>query len=365
MSEEKVYTAIGLMSGTSLDGVDAALIKTDGRDHAKPLGFLTLPYEESLRKKIRACLGVRDREGRDVKEAERLLTFAHIDAVKRLLKETGRSVSDIDVIGFHGQTLFHNPAEKITLQIGDGALMAYKLGIDVIGDFRSADVAAGGQGAPFLPLYHRARATKLEKPLAVLNIGGVANVTWIGEGPDDILSFDTGPGNALMDDFIYERTGKPYDAGGALAAKGKVHEETLQGFLSHAYFVMPAPKSLDRNNWDISLLEYLGPEDALATLAAFTAESVAIARRFFPAEPACWLVSGGGRHNDFLMQKLGDALAAPVKPVEDLGWNGDALEAEGFAWLAVRSLLGLPLSLPGTTGVPQAATGGKRHVAGG
>jgi len=361
MAEAKVYTAIGLMSGTSLDGVDAAIIRTDGQGVAEPAAFLSAPYEQDLREKIRRCLGARDRDSGDVKEAERLITHCHIDVVRQMIMEAGRSVDEIDVIGFHGQTLFHGPKEKITVQIGDGKLMAREIGGDVVNDFRGRDVRAGGQGAPFLPLYHRARAAELEKPLAVLNIGGVANVTWIGEGADDILAFDTGPGNALMDDFMRLKTGKNFDEGGVLASQGQVHEETLRNFLSHAYFMMPVPKSLDRDMWGIDTLEYLDVNDGLATLGAFTLGAIKKAERHFTAKPKMWLVSGGGRHNDFLMKDLGGVLEAPVKLVEDVGWNGDALEAEGFAYLAVRSLLGLPLSLPGTTGAPEPLTGGVLH----
>lgn len=352
MGRRKIYRAVGLMSGTSLDGVDAALIETDGFDHIHPLGFVSLPYDDETRAKIYAVFMQKDRTARDVLEAERLLTLKHVEAVKAVLKGEGA-----DVVGFHGQTIFHDPAQKLTIQIGDGALLAKETGIDTVADFRSADVAAGGQGAPLLPLYHeaRVRAENLPLPLAVLNIGGVANVTYI---KDKILAFDTGPGGALMDDFMFSRTGERFDADGALARAGKPDKGIIDTWMATTFFTKPLPKSLDRNHWSIDAVKNLSTEDGLATLGAFTVEAVKAAAKMLPEKPRQWLVTGGGRHNQFLMDQLQFGLFAPVKPVEDFGWNGDALEAEGFAWLAVRSLLGEPLSIPETTGVPKPLTGG-------
>ncbi|GJL84996.1 MAG: anhydro-N-acetylmuramic acid kinase [Micavibrio sp.] len=351
MTARKVYTAIGLMSGTSLDGVDAAVIKTDGVD-AQALEFVSVAYEEGLRDKLRACLGRYDRDAADMQEAARAMTQVHIEAVGRLEQAGGA-----DVIGFHGQTTLHNPKESVTVQIGDAALLAHETGIDVVSDFRSADVAAGGQGAPFLPLYHQARAADMEKPVAIVNIGGVANVTWIGEGAEDIVAFDTGPGNALLDDFVRGRTGQDFDEGGALADSGHSVDYLLEKWYAHPYFKQKPPKSLDRNAWDVGDLSDLNDADGAATLSVFTAETIIAALDHMPQKPQAWYVTGGGRKNKMIMQYLKTHLKN-VAPVEDLGWNGDALEAEGFAYLAVRSLLGLPLSVPGTTGVPAPLTGG-------
>lgn len=363
MEKGKVYTAIGLMSGTSLDGVDAALIRTDGRDFAEPAAFFTLPYDPELRERLRACLGRREDETGYVVRVEHDMTQVHAACVDWLLSRAGMAPAEIDVVGFHGQTVFHDPAHGFTWQIGNGALLARKTGIDVVGDFRSADVGAGGEGAPLLPLYHRARVAGLEKPVAVLNIGGVANVTWLGAGADDILAFDTGPGNALLDDWVKRRFGRDFDENGMIARQGRADEAALAAWLSHPYFARHPPKSLDRDAWDLSALENLGPADGAATLAAFTVRAAAKARDHLPAPPRAWYVTGGGRRNAFLMEELQKALAVPVAPVDDLGWNGDSLEAEGFAYLAVRSLLGLPLSLPGTTGVKAPQTGGVLHRA--
>jgi anhydro-N-acetylmuramic acid kinase len=342
------------MSGTSLDGVDAAFIETDGVDFVRPHGFFHVPYEPGEKAKIRSCLGRAERNA----DVEAMITTRHVEAVKALCAQEKMEPGDIEVIGFHGQTVYHNPGKKITVQIGDATGMARDLGVQVVADFRSADVQAGGQGAPLLPLYHRARVKvdNLQLPVAVLNIGGVANVTWISD--DKILAFDTGPGNALIDDWVKDHGGGDYDKDGMLASAGKIDKELLEKLLADKYFTAQPPKSLDRDHWDVEVVKKLSTPDGAATLAAFTVEAVKRAVEFFPDRPRQWLVAGGGRHNKFLMEYLGITLASPVKPVEILGWNGDALEAEGFAYLAVRSLIGEPLSLPETTGVPGPLTGG-------
>lgn len=372
MSTNKVYTAIGLMSGTSLDGVDAALIETDGGSFTRLLGFLSVPYEDGLRDQIRSCFGLTDRAAPAVLAAEKALTLAHAAVVKALLAQMDRHAGDIDLIGFHGQTIYHAPKDGITIQIGDGALLARETGIAVVADMRAADVAAGGEGAPLAPLYHRAlvQSAGLALPVVILNIGGVGNVTWIGEGEDDILAFDSGPGNALMDDWARMRTGARYDEDGKLAAAGHVMKEVLAGWLTHDYFSRTPPKSLDRDQWDIAALgqvtqgmDNISTEDGAATLLAFTGETIIGAQRFMKQEPQAWYVCGGGRHNKALMQYLSARLKGAVQSVDVLGWNGDATEAECFAYLGVRSHLGLPLSLPTTTGVPAPQTGGVKYVA--
>jgi anhydro-N-acetylmuramic acid kinase len=236
--------------------------------------------------------------------------------------------------------------------------LANLLGLDVVADFRSADVAAGGEGAPLAPLFHAALASALPKPIAVLNIGGVANVTWIG-GPDEILAFDTGPGNALIDDWVYRHTGAAADHDGALARAGTVSAADVEDFLANSYFDRLPPKSLDRDDFRGALPTGLSLEDGAATLTEMTAAAVAVATRHFPAPVGQWLVTGGGRHNPALMEALQRRLRVPVQPVEAVGWDGDALEAQAFAYLAVRSALGLPLSLPSTTGIPHPTCGGR------
>jgi anhydro-N-acetylmuramic acid kinase len=356
MAQPRTYRAIGLMSGTSLDGIDAALIETDGERVSRFGTALTLPYDAALRERLRRLLGGRN----PVKSAEHDMTLAHAAAVRRLLEMAKLSPGDIDLVGFHGQTIVHRPQERFTWQIGDGALLAAELGIDVVCDFRTADVTAGGEGAPLVPVFHAALAADLAKPVAVLNIGGVANVTYIGaNGPDDLLAFDTGPGNALIDDWMLKRAGQPHDTNGAAAARGRADDAIIANFLKHPFFARKPPKSLDRDAFDPAPVERLSTEDGAATLTAFTARAAALASRHFAMPVTRWIVAGGGRHNATLMKMLAEATGVAVGNVDALGWDGDALEAQAFAFLAVRSLRGLPLSLPGTTGVTQPMRGGK------
>lgn len=359
--------ALGLMSGTSLDGIDAALLRSDGEAWLETGAFATYPYEPAFRARLRAVLGP-GKAADAVAAVERELTLLHAAAVRSLLAEAGLAAGPaagaVGLIGFHGHTVWHDPAAGRTRQIGDGALLAAETGIDVICDFRSADMAAGGQGAPLAPLYHVALAATLEKPVAVLNLGGVANVTWIGAEEGAVLAFDTGPGNALIDDWISATAGRPYDQEGALARAGRVDQRALAALLDHPYFALPPPKSLDRDAFDPAPIQELSAADGAATLTAFTAASVARGLAHLPVPPRRWLVTGGGRHNPAIMAALTERLQVPVEPVEAARWNGDALEAQAFAYLAIRSLRDLPLSLPGTTGVEAPTCGGRLHGSG-
>lgn len=266
---------------------------------------------------------------------------------------------EIDVIGFHGQTVYHAPDDGVTIQLGDAQDLANRYRVPVVGDFRRNDVSEGGQGAPLAPLYHSALAQDLDKPIAILNIGGVANVTWLGRGEGDILAFDTGPGNAMMDDWIKQKTGAAFDDNGRLAGSSHVDQQALSRLLANEYFDALPPKSLDRRGFDASPISELSLEVGAATLSAFSVEAVVRSQQHMPERPVRWLICGGGRRNVTLMTKLQDALSAPVDPVEIEGWDGDYLEAQAFAYLAVRSMDSLPLSLPSTTGVPAPLTGGQ------
>lgn len=353
--------ALGLMSGTSMDGVDAALVLTDGLAVARTGPSLTRAYDGPTRAALAAAVARPD-DTALVDAAARGITEVHRAACRALMAEA--SVAP-DLVGFHGHTLWHRPDRGATRQIGDGAALARALGIAVVDDFRSADMAAGGQGAPLAPLYHLARIDggTLARPVAVLNLGGVANVTWIGAGGGDapILAFDTGPGCALIDDWVRVATGADFDEDGALAAAGRVDRARLARLGTGGYFDRVPPKSLDRFDFSADAVAGLSPADGAATLTAFTAECVARARAHFPTPARRWYATGGGRRNQALMAALAEALGMAVEPVEALGWNGDSLEAEAFAFLAVRSLRGLPLSLPATTGAARAVTGGRLH----
>lgn len=360
------YIAVGLMSGTSLDGIDAALLATDGRKYVKPMGFAGLPLDPDLRGAIKEFMGSRDKLSDQAKRMEMEITLAHADAVRELISITGHDLSEVDVIGFHGQTITHEPDDRFTWQMGNGDLLASELETDVVSDFRTNDVKAGGQGAPFIPVYHHAMAlaSNQKLPMAVLNIGGVSNITWIGSDEEkDMIAFDTGPGNALLNDFVAKRRNELFDRDGKLASAGIINQDLLIKWLSDDYFRKQPPKSLDRGHFDVSDLKNQTDENGAATLAAFTYFSVDKSLDFLPKPPSELLVTGGGRKNPVLMNGLKDILKIPVKPVEEIGWNGDYLEAEGMAYLAVRSLLGLPLSFPETTGVPSPATGGTLHKA--
>jgi anhydro-N-acetylmuramic acid kinase len=351
---KKTLRALGLMSGTSLDGIDAAIVETDGETVVVTGPATTVSYESTLRERLRRALGARG----PVKAVERDMTLAHAEVVNGLLKANGLKPSDVDVIGFHGHTILHRPREQLTWQLGDGALLAARTGIDVVCEFRNNDVAEGGEGAPLVPLFHAALASRLEHPVAVLNIGGVANVTWLG-ADGGVLAFDTGPGNALIDDWMLTHTGRACDANGESAAKGRIDKAVLAGFLAHPYFARKPPKSLDRNEFDPSPVSALSLEDGAATLTAFTAEAAGLAARHFPAPVKRWIVTGGGRRNATLLRAIAAATGVSVVTAEQVGWDGDALEAQAFAYLAVRSLKGLPLSLPTTTGVARPMPGGQ------
>ena len=347
--------ALGLMSGTSLDGIDIALLVTNGEAVSKfgPTG--TMPYSTSLREKIRSTLGGIG----DVAGAEEQVTEAHISAVKDFLTQHSINSGEIDLIGFHGHTILHSPLYGKTWQIGDGKRLAQELSIDVIADFRGADIASGGEGAPLAPIFHKALAQNLDLPLCILNIGGVANLTWISE-EEAMVAFDTGPGNALIDDWMLQHTGKTMDVNGTLAATGRIDKTALKELLTDPYFGRPAPKSLDRNHFSeraTSVLTRTNAADHVATLTAFTAQAVLLGLRNLPQPP--FLVSGGGRKNNTLMKHLQTELKTPVNSVESVGWCGDAMEAQLLAFLSVRSRYGLPISFPTTTGVTTPITGGR------
>lgn len=346
------------MSGTSLDGVDVAVLRTDGR---RIEGFgrsAYREYEPDERAAIAAGFGLWS--GAEVETAAQVIEQAHLAVLA--------DFADVDLIGFHGQTLSHAPRVQGTLQVGDGAMLAQELGVPVVWDFRSADVQMGGEGAPLAPFFHHACAQYIgaQAPIAFLNLGGVGNLTWVDPSVAEpqmagaLLAFDTGPANAPLNDLMQTRLGLPYDRGGAVARKGTVETGALELFLAEPYFAKMPPKSLDRNDFSemVALVEELPDADAAATLTAMCAAGVAEAMQHCPSPPSRVLVTGGGRQNPVLMEMLRVSLDCDVVAIEEVGLDGDMLEAQAFAYLAVRVARGLPTSCAGTTGVRAAVGGG-------
>ncbi len=361
-----MLTTIGLMSGTSLDGVDVALIETDGKRIKSfgPTGYR--PYTESERSLLRQALAeavnLLNRESRPgaLFEAERVVTLAHAEAIATFKAQNRISAEDIDIVGFHGQTVLHRPDRKLTVQIGHAGALARAIHIPVMHDFRAADVEAGGQGAPLVPVYHRALAQSLERegPIVLVNIGGVSNITYI-DGNDTLIACDTGPGNALLDDFMYRTMRQPFDTDGQMAAQGVVDEAWVARALSLPFFALPPPKSLDRNDFAGLTMSNVSPPDGAATLTAFTAAAIARIIPLLPKTPKSWIIAGGGARNHTMMRMLRQRLApAIVDAADGLGWASDAIEAQAFGFLAARGMKGLPLSYPATTGVSMPMTGG-------
>ena len=359
MLKEGPVWALGTMSGTSLDGVDAALLNTDGVRIADFGESTYLAYSDSEQAELRAALG--KWPGEDLGGAADVVMGAHVEAIS--------SLDGFDLVGFHGQTLAHEPRGRGTHQLGDGAALAETLGVPVVWDFRSADVALGGEGAPLAPFYHWACARWIgaEAPLCFLNLGGVGNLTWVDpraeapEAPGALLAFDTGPANAPLNDLMMARRGLGFDKDGALARQGRVEDGALELFLSETYFSRVPPKSLDRDDFSLmlDLVRELDDADAAATMTGMAASAVMVGMAHCPAPPAQVLVTGGGRKNPVMMEMLRVGLDCPVAPVEAAGLDGDLLEAQAFAYLAVRVARGLPTSAPGTTGVATPVGGGQ------
>jgi anhydro-N-acetylmuramic acid kinase len=354
------------MSGTSMDAIDVAYVETDGADYIQPGPARSFPYTAEDRALLRAALGEAAMLAPDPAErnarpgvlaaADAMVTTRHAEAVESFLAT--ERLSGADIVGFHGQTVIHRPAERFTVQIGDGPALAQRLGLQVIYDFRGADVAAGGQGAPLVPIYHQAlaRGAGLAGPVIVINIGGVANLTFIDAG--DPIAFDTGPGNALIDDLMQRRAGILMDEGGGTAAAGKIDSAVLAYLLAHPYFDQAPPKSIDRNMFSATPVDALPLPEAAATLTAFTAQSIVRGLAHLPSEPALAILCGGGAHNLTLRWDLMQRLPCGLVLAEALGWSSDAMEAQAFAYLAVRRLKGLPITFPTTTGIRTPSPGG-------
>ncbi len=347
-----------------MDGIDVALIKTDGENIVECGPEASFEFDADMRQKLTQAMQTalqikhRDERPNGLDKVETEITRAHAGAVESFLQQNSLTDSDIDIIGFHGQTVLHRPQDKLTVQLGDGNALAKATGIDVVYDMRAADVAAGGQGAPLVPVFHQALASQIDtRPLAFVNIGGISNITYINKH-NEITAFDCGPGNAMLDDWVFKHTGKAFDEDGEFARTGQLNEQVLHDYMVNPYFNQPVPKSLDRFDFTLKGVEHLSPADGARTLVEVTAKSIANATNCFAEPPQDWIICGGGRRNKFLMQRIAANAQGIVTPAEAHDLNGDALEAQAFAYLAVRSLKNLPLTFPNTTGVDKAMTGG-------
>lgn len=356
---KKPFYAIGMMSGTSMDGIDLAYIKTNGVDEAELIADFYQPYSQEQKDQIAVNLG-KVASDEDTDKLNENLAKWHADAFHEFVSQKNIDKSLIEVVGFHGQTLAHDPDNRFTWQIGDGQLLADLINCPVVYDFRTADVSAGGQGAPLVPIYHHCLTCNLPRPIAILNIGGVANITYAGGKEGDLIAFDTGPGNALINDWVGQK-GLEFDFEGNFARQGTAEMHFVTEFLASPYFKRAYPKSLDRDQFTHyrERLVNLSFEDGAATLTAFTTQSILQAIQSLPEKPAILYVTGGGRHNIFMMQELERLTGVDIRPVEELGWNGDSLEAEAFAFLAVRNLLDLDICFPLTTGAVRPTKGGQ------
>lgn len=364
--------ALGLMSGTSMDGIDLALLRTDGETVVERGPSFAVPYDAAFRRRLEASLetakaieGRNERPG-ELAALERDITGRHADAIDLFLRNGAGRWGKPEIIGFHGQTVLHRPHLGLTVQLGDGKWLAELTGIPVVYDMRANDMVHGGQGAPLVPAYHAALAHALPDahagrfPLVFVNIGGISNITFVPEKGDPI-AFDTGPGNTLIDQWVSSRGGIPYDADGAVASEGGVVRDVVDFYLDNRFFDLAGPKSLDRNDFTLEKAASLELADGARTLAAVSAEAILKSVEHLPQKPKLWIVCGGGRKNPHIVADLSagaSAMGAEVLIAEDVGLDGDGTEAEAWAYLAVRSLRGLPLTFPTTTGCRQPVSGG-------
>ncbi|WP_162858379.1 anhydro-N-acetylmuramic acid kinase [Labrenzia sp. CE80] len=352
-----MWSVVGTISGTSADGIDMAEIGTDGRSVSHFGPAATVPYAYETRAAVLDAIATGPVDRSAWPEVARLVTRDHGEAIGAFCAEQ-KLVPDL--VTFHGQTVWHDPEHGETVQLGDPQALATELGTAVVGDLRLADMAAGGEGAPLVPVYHQALSLGLPQPLCFLNIGGVSNLTYVDGG--EILAFDIGPGNALLDDWVRQHQAGDFDPGGEISAKGAVNSPWLAKALEHPFFAKPGPKSLDRNAFAPDLPEGISLEDGAASLAAFTVAAVARAEKLCPRKPLLWLVCGGGRHNVTLMKMLAEHLDGKVVPTEEHGFDGDALEAQAMAFLGARLKAGLPTSFPETTGACAPVVGGRLYL---
>jgi anhydro-N-acetylmuramic acid kinase len=357
----KLYKSIGLMSGTSMDGIDLALVESDGKSAIKSSHFDYLPYTKDFKSRLESLI-YKTPKLSEIKLVEKELTLLHANLVNDFLKKNNISSSEIDLVAFHGHTILHNPDQGFTWQLGDGHLLATQTHIDVITDFRARDIALGGQGAPLVPIYHFYLFAKNLHPVAVLNIGGISNITYLeNDDENKIKAFDICFGNAPLDDLMQKKFGRDFDENGQLAKSGNINHVLADRILQNNIFKKPPPKSFDRDDFAalLSPIHALKTEDALATFAYMHAKAIALNLNFLNQKPKTIFICGGGRKNDALMREMKKAMPEiSIKSVEEIGFNGDAIEAEAFAFLGIRSLLNMPISFTSTTGVKSNSCGG-------
>jgi anhydro-N-acetylmuramic acid kinase len=373
MPENRILTAIGLMSGTSMDGIDVAILRTDGSSYVENLFSAECPYDNAFKQRLQNALGeaksLRNASDRTkgLRELETEITRRHAKAVKSILVENGLTTNGIDLVGFHGQTVLHRPDQGFTVQLGDGAALADMVSIPVVYDMRANDMANGGQGAPLVPVYHQALAASLPRilqqktPIAFVNIGGISNITYVGEN-DELIAFDTGPGNTLIDQWVSQGGGPAFDEDGSIAARGRVVDAIVEQYLAAPFFQQPIPKSLDRSDFSPLPGDAASLGDGARTLAFVSAAAIMKSCDHLPKPPKLWIVCGGGRKNPHIMADM-KTLAdeknyGEVVLAEEAGLNGGAIEAEAWAYLAVRSVRKLPLTFPETTGCKKPVSGG-------
>ena len=365
----KIYTALGLMSGTSVDGIDIATLITDGKTKIKLGPSEYYPFSKSFSTKIKSVFKTKlnvekSRKQKRIVEIENEFTHLNLIAINKFLKKNKINKKKIDVIGFHGQTISHNPSNGYSWQIGNSQKLANLLNIKVVSNFRENDIKNGGQGAPLTPIFHYYLTKKIKKKICFINLGGISNVTYfnhrIKTGLNNMVAFDAGPCCSLIDDWISKNSNKKFDNFGSLARKGNIKKKIIHDFLRKSYFSKLPPKSLDRSFFSLSLLRKLNIEDGAATLNYLVAESLLKAFYYFPNNPELCILSGGGRLNKFLVELISNKLKKPrVLLAEKYNWNGDSIEAHAFAYLSVRKLLNLPITFPKTTGVKKPLTAGQ------
>ena len=364
----KIITSVGLMSGTSLDGIDASIIQSDGEDHLEIIGNNYTEYSSSLREEIRE-LKKKINNSQDIKnlkneieKIEKKITILHADSVNKILGKFKIKNNNINIVGFHGQTIFHSYKDKITKQIGDAKLLNKLLNIDIIYNFRENDLKNGGQGAPLTPIYHKIlrKKIKLPLPVAFINIGGISNISYLNED-EKLKSFDCGPGNCLIDSLIQLKSNDKiqYDKSGLIASKGIVNKIILENYLNNPYYELFPPKTLDTGDFSLSIIRGISLENSISTLSELTARTIVDSLNFFKNKPKKLILIGGGRKNKFIFDRIKDLSSIQTVDIDNFDFNGDFIESQAFAYLAIRSLLSKPITYKETTGVSKASTGGR------